>query len=64
MPTSPSSKTTLQLTQLGMVGYGEVGKIITAGLKSHMRTVQAWDLKFVDAAAQTAERAHSKLLYI
>ncbi|MDO8767455.1 MAG: DUF1932 domain-containing protein [Burkholderiaceae bacterium] len=49
----------MELTQLGMVGYGEVGKIITAGLKSHMRTVQAWDLKFVDAAAQTTERAHA-----
>ena len=26
----------MHLTQLGMVGYGEVGKIITAGLQAHM----------------------------
>lgn len=49
----------MQLTQLGMIGYGEVGKIITAGLKSQMQSVHAWDLKFVDATTQSAELAHA-----
>jgi 3-hydroxyisobutyrate dehydrogenase-like beta-hydroxyacid dehydrogenase len=50
----------MQLTHLGMVGYGEVGKIITAGLKSHMSTVQAWDLKFADAVTASTELSHTK----
>ncbi len=49
----------MQLTQLGMVGYGEVGKIITAGLQSQMQSVHTWDLKFVDVTTQSAELAHA-----
>ncbi|MDO8457627.1 MAG: DUF1932 domain-containing protein [Burkholderiaceae bacterium] len=49
----------MELTQLGIVGYGEVGKIVTAGLKSQMASIHAWDLKFADAATQAAERAHA-----
>lgn len=49
----------MQLTHLGMVGYGEVGKIITAGLKSQMKSVHAWDLKFTDSVAQSADLAHA-----
>lgn len=49
----------MKLTQLGMIGYGEVGKIVTAGLKDQMPSVHAWDLKFVDAATRTAELAHA-----
>jgi len=32
------------------VGYGEVGRIFSAGLLPHFRSVSAWDIKFHDAA--------------
>jgi 3-hydroxyisobutyrate dehydrogenase-like beta-hydroxyacid dehydrogenase len=32
--------------RLGLVGYGEVGRIFTAGLKDHFDVVSAWDVKF------------------
>jgi 3-hydroxyisobutyrate dehydrogenase-like beta-hydroxyacid dehydrogenase len=50
----------MQINHLGMIGYGEVGKIITAGLKSHMLSVHAWDLKFADEKAKTSELDHAK----
>ena len=50
----------MKINHLGMVGYGEVGKIITAGLKSQMQSVSVWDLKFVDAAAKSTELTHAK----
>jgi len=46
----------MKLEHIGMIGYGEVGKIFTAGLKSSVRTVSAWDLKFDPAAAPAATR--------
>ena len=49
----------MKLTQLGMVGYGEVGKIITAGLTSQMQSVHAWDLKFADDKAISTELTHA-----
>ena len=53
----------MKLEHIGMIGYGEVGKIFTAGLKSSVRTVSAWDLKFDPAAASAptreAELAHA-----
>ena len=49
----------MQINRLGMVGYGEVGKIITSGLKSQMQSVHAWDLKFVDATTKSVELAHT-----
>jgi len=36
----------LPLKRLGLVGYGEVGRIFTAGLKNHFDLVSAWDVKF------------------
>lgn len=53
----------MKLEHIGMVGYGEVGKIFTAGLKNSVMGVCAWDLKF-DAAvtsvpARDAELAHA-----
>jgi 3-hydroxyisobutyrate dehydrogenase-like beta-hydroxyacid dehydrogenase len=51
---------TMKLTQLGMVGYGEVGKIMAAGLKARMDGVHVWDLKFADEKAKTSELAHAK----
>lgn len=53
----------MQLTQLGMVGYGEVGKIITSGLKDRMDGVHVWDLKFADEktkSANASELTHAK----
>ena len=38
-------KPAMQLEHIGMVGYGEVGKIFAAGLKSQVARGQAWDLK-------------------
>ena len=40
----------MKFQHLGMVGYGEVGRIFTAGLKHRVAGVSAWDLKF-DASA-------------
>lgn len=45
---------------IGLVGYGEVGKVFASGLKAKTgRWVGAWDLKFADAATRDAERAHA-----
>jgi 3-hydroxyisobutyrate dehydrogenase-like beta-hydroxyacid dehydrogenase len=41
----------MQATQLGLIGYGEVGGIFCAGLAPHMAGVRAWDLKLADRAA-------------
>ncbi len=50
----------MQLKQLGMVGYGEVGKIFSAGLKPQVETVSAWDLKLAQGhPLQAAELAHA-----
>jgi 3-hydroxyisobutyrate dehydrogenase-like beta-hydroxyacid dehydrogenase len=49
----------MQINRLGMIGYGEVGKIITAGLISQMQSVHAWDLKFADDKAKSTELAHA-----
>ncbi|MDN8617597.1 NAD(P)-dependent oxidoreductase [Variovorax ginsengisoli] len=51
----------MQLEHIGLIGYGEVGKIFAFGLKDKLgvRTVGAWDLKFIDPARQTAEQAHA-----
>ncbi|MEY4265831.1 MAG: hypothetical protein RIS90_366 [Pseudomonadota bacterium] len=44
---------------IGMVGYGEVGKIFTAGLLPQVAQVSAWDLSFDLPERQAAERAHA-----
>lgn len=42
---------------IGLIGYGEVGKIFARGLKEKTgRWAGAWDLKFADAAKRDAER--------
>ncbi len=47
---------------LGMIGYGEVGKIFCAGLKPKIgiESVSAWDVKFTDAAAEDAAQSHAR----
>ncbi|MEO7128393.1 MAG: DUF1932 domain-containing protein [Rhodoferax sp.] len=51
------------MTQLhiGLIGYGEVGKIFSKGLqgKAGVAGTGAWDVKFSAAATQTVERAHA-----
>jgi 3-hydroxyisobutyrate dehydrogenase-like beta-hydroxyacid dehydrogenase len=50
----------MQFKQLGLVGYGEVGKIFSVGLKPQVDTVSAWDLKLAqDHPLQAAELAHA-----
>jgi len=53
----------MKLEHIGMVGYGEVGKIFTAGLKTSVLTVSAWDTKFdaanTSAPLRDAELAHA-----
>lgn len=51
----------MQLEHIGLIGYGEVGKTFALGLKDKpgVRTVGAWDLKFIDPAQQAGEQAHA-----
>ncbi|MES2946520.1 MAG: DUF1932 domain-containing protein [Pseudomonadota bacterium] len=46
---------------LGIVGYGEVGKICAQGLKGKpgLASISAWDLKFIDAATSATEQSHA-----
>jgi 3-hydroxyisobutyrate dehydrogenase-like beta-hydroxyacid dehydrogenase len=48
-------------TRVGLIGYGEVGKIFGAGLKDQqgIAGIGAWDLKFADPDFQAAEMAHA-----
>lgn len=50
----------MQAARIGIVGYGEVGKIFGAGLKAQVAQVSAWDLKFAQAAAAPAEKGHAQ----
>ncbi len=45
--------------RIGLIGYGEVGRIFTAGLKPHARWTGAWDLKFADPAQCDEPLAHA-----
>ena len=49
-------KRSMQFKQLGLVGYGEVGKIFSAGFKPQVETVSAWDLKLAQAGVQACPR--------
>ncbi|MDB5964916.1 MAG: 6-phosphogluconate dehydrogenase, NAD-binding protein [Polaromonas sp.] len=51
----------MEFHSIGLIGYGEVGKTFTAGLKSKdgVQVMGAWDLKFAGLAA-AAERAHAE----
>ena len=46
--------------QLGVIGYGEVGKTFADGLKAQgLDPISTWDLKFTDPATRERERAHA-----
>ncbi|HRO60224.1 MAG TPA: DUF1932 domain-containing protein [Burkholderiaceae bacterium] len=51
----------MQLDRIGIVGYGEVGKIFGAGLRDRqgVTAVGSWDLKFANPEQQAAEREHA-----
>ena len=51
----------MQFTSIGLIGYGEVGKTFSAGLKapSGVAHVSAWDLKFVHPSLRALELAHA-----
>ena len=46
--------------RIGIVGYGEVGKIFSSGLKARVDGIGAWDLKFAQGESRDAELAHAK----
>jgi 3-hydroxyisobutyrate dehydrogenase-like beta-hydroxyacid dehydrogenase len=52
----------MNIRNIGLVGYGEVGKIFGAGLRgqSGVMAMSAWDLKFADPQWQAKERAHAQ----
>ena len=47
---------------LGLIGYGEVGKIFAKGLqgKPGVQSVSAWDLVFVDPQKRVAQEKHAQ----
>jgi len=47
--------------RIGLIGYGEVGKIFAAGLKGQagVGSVGAWDLKFAEPATRERALAHA-----
>lgn len=47
----------LSLQRLGLVGYGEVGRIFAAGLAKEFTERNAWDLKFVSGALEPGDHA-------
>ena len=51
----------MNITHIGLVGYGEVGKIFSAGLRVQpgVTSVAAWDLKLADAAHRDAMQQHA-----
>lgn len=50
----------MDIRNIGVVGYGEVGKTFSVGLKPRVAGVAAWDLKFAQAAPREAELAHAR----
>lgn len=45
--------------RIGLIGYGEVGRIFTAALKPRVAWTGAWDLKFDDPARRDEPLAHA-----
>jgi 3-hydroxyisobutyrate dehydrogenase-like beta-hydroxyacid dehydrogenase len=51
----------MDLSKIGIIGYGEVGKIFATGLKAKtgVAAVAAWDVKFTHEASGGVELAHA-----
>jgi 3-hydroxyisobutyrate dehydrogenase-like beta-hydroxyacid dehydrogenase len=52
----------MNIQHIGLVGYGEVGRIFAAGLHAQpgVLSVHAWDLKFGQSGAGEGEKAHAR----
>ncbi|TAG24415.1 MAG: NAD(P)-dependent oxidoreductase [Burkholderiales bacterium] len=52
----------MDLSRIGIIGYGEVGKIFASGLKAKngVTSMAAWDMKFKDEASGGVELSHAK----
>ena len=50
----------MQFNRLGILGFGEVGKVFGVGLRPFMQQVSCWDLKLADPAVQAAERSYAQ----
>jgi 3-hydroxyisobutyrate dehydrogenase-like beta-hydroxyacid dehydrogenase len=52
----------MNLSKIGIIGYGEVGKIFASGLKAKpgVTSMAAWDVKFMQEASGGVELAHAK----
>lgn len=59
-----SSETGIKImhSQIGVIGYGEVGKIFASGLrlKTGVLTVSAWDLKFLEDSRPNVHVEHAQ----
>lgn len=44
---------------IGLIGYGEVGRVFTSGLRDRVAWTGAWDLKFADPAQRDEPLAHA-----
>ena len=53
----------MNLQRIGLIGYGEVGKTFSSGLKDKpgVTAMGAWDLKFLDPATRDFELDHCSL---
>ena len=49
----------MQFEHIGMVGYGEVGKVFSAGLQPHAARVSTWVVKLTDTAQAAVLRTHA-----
>ena len=49
----------MKFKHIGLVGYGEVGKIFAAGLKPKALSVAVWDIRFAAPAPRDAERDYA-----
>jgi 3-hydroxyisobutyrate dehydrogenase-like beta-hydroxyacid dehydrogenase len=49
----------MKFERIGMIGYGEVGKIFASGLKKHASSTHVWDVKFDRADVRDAQLAHA-----
>ena len=49
----------MKFEQIGMIGYGEVGKIFAAGLKANVSSTRVWDVKFDNAGLRDAQLTHA-----
>lgn len=50
----------MHLQRLGVIGYGEVGRIFSAGLKGRVSSTCVWDLKFEMPEHRDAALAHAR----